>query len=145
MKILDARVKPQDFVRTWWCAVVEAGVTREEVLKTDFWAYVSMKFKRGERVEITTDDEKWMGEYRIMDCDRTFAKLKELHYWDFSTKGKISSKLDFEHYWGGQYGLHGIRRISDGAMMVNKLNTEKDALAWLTENIERLKNGDIPA
>lgn len=144
MKILDKRVKPQDFLRTWWVATVEAGVSREDVLKTDFWSYVSLDFKPYDRVEIRTDDSEWFGEYLIMECDKTFAKLKELNYWHLGSKGRVSNKLDFEYFWGGPHGLHGIRRTTDGETMVNKLATQKEALEWLTVHLESISNGNIP-
>jgi len=145
MKIIDSRVKEQEQVRSWWCVTVEPQVTREDVLEPDFWAFVAVKFKRGERVEIMTDDSAWFGEYLIMDCDRTFAKLHELNHHNLKTGGKISPSLLFEAYWGGRHGKWGVRRTTDSVMIKNQFETEAAAQEFLAEYLTRIDNGNITA
>ena len=108
MKLLSKRIKPQDYVRTWWVATIEAGVTREDVLEPDFWSYVSIDFKPYDRIEVRTDDSEWFGEYIVMSCDRTFAVVHELTHYKLGTEVDVSGHLAYEYFWGGSRGLSSI-------------------------------------
>lgn len=145
MKILDKRIREQEFIRNLWIATVEAGTTKKDVMEPDFWAYVAIKFKPYDRIEIRTDDSEWFGEFLITSCDRTFATLFELSYYKLGTKAVPSKHSLYEYKWGGPYGKHGIVRTSDSAMMVNKLDTKKEALDWLTQHEETIAHGNLPA
>jgi len=145
MKIIDSRVKEQDSVRSWWVVTVEAGVGKEDVLNPEFWSFVALKFKPGERVEIHTDDSSWFGEYLILDCDRTFAKLIELTHYKLQVDGKISPHLAYEAFWGGPFGKWGIKRTTDQEMIGNHYETKQAALEFLAEYLQRVDNGNITA
>ena len=144
MKLLDKRIQPEEFVRTQWVATVEANVTKEDVMEPDFWSYVSMKIKPFDHIEIRTDDSAWIGEFLVTACDRTYAALFELSYHELHTKASPAKSSLYEYKWGGPYGKHGIIRTSDSEMMVNKLETKKDALDWLTRHEETIAHGNIP-
>jgi len=144
MKLIDKRVREQEQVRSWWCVTVEPQVTRKDVLDPDFWSFVAVKFKREDRIEIMTDDSTWFGEYLIMDCGRTFAKLHELSHHYLKAGGKISPSLLYEVYWGGRHGKWGVRRTTDSEMIKNQFETEASALEFLAEYLTRIQNGNIP-
>ena len=144
MKILDKRVRQEEFERTTWVVTVESGVSREDVLEPDFWAYVAMKFKPYDRVELRTDDSAFFAEYLILSSDRVSAYLKELNYWDLKTKGKVSKDSLYVVRWMGPHGKWSVIRTSDSATLESKMGTEQAAMEWLTTYLKGNPDVNIP-
>lgn len=145
MKILDKRVRQEEYIRTTWVCTVESNISPKDLMEPDFWSYVAMKFKPYDRIEVRTDDGAFFAEYLILSCDRTYATLHQLSLHQLGTKANPNKSSLYEYKWGGPYGKHGIVRTSDSEMMINKLETKKEALDWLTQHEETIANGNVAA
>lgn len=64
-----------EFKRNAFCGLVEKGVRPEDVLNPAYWAYHAAKLKPWDRIELRAEDGTWFGEYLVLGCDRTWARV----------------------------------------------------------------------
>jgi len=131
------RINLQDSVRNYWVATVEPHITREDLLKPDFWANIAVAFKQFDRIEVRQDDGKFFAEYLILNSDKNSAYLKELTWLDLDDKPK-GSKAEFKYKYRGPYAKHSIIRTKDDSVMVEKLETKIDAEKWLADHLRKI-------
>lgn len=139
VKLMHTRMKEAGFVRNLWIITAEVGVTREDMVKPDFWAHVASLFRPYDRIEARCDDGTFFAEYLVLTCDRTFAKVKELSYISLTSKDVSKTQLenDLELYYTKFRGPHckwSVLRKSDDSVMVEKLGSKDDANAWLVNH-----------
>jgi len=139
MRITASRMKSGEFVRTLYVATVEPGVTREDLLKPDFWAQVAYQFSPYDRLEVRSDDGIFFAEYLILACERTYAKVKELSFVSLTTKDVAMTEAEnelelYKYKYRGPNCKHSIIRKSDDTVMVEKLATKDAALTWLANH-----------
>ena len=142
-KLNHARMKEGQFLRNLWVATVEQGITREDLKKPSFWSHVAMQFRPYDRLEVRSDDGTFFAEYLILACERTYAKVKELNWYSLTSQDVAmtqseSDAEEFEYKYRGPHGKHSIVRKSDGAVMIEKLETQDQAKDWLKEHLKAL-------
>lgn len=134
-QIFAPRVRPAEYMRNTWVATVEETVTREDVLKPEFWKNISIQFRPSDLVDVRWDDEKYFGQYYVTHAGRTFAKLKELQWYDLTQEDVKHNALDdYIYKWRGPHYKHCIVRVADQTVMTEGHDSKVDALKWLTEN-----------
>lgn len=128
------RMKEAEFWRTLWVVNAEPGTTKKDLLKPDYWAHVASRFKPLDRLEVRSDDGSFVAEYLVLTCERTYAKVKEIHWYDLEGKevGVPDEALEeFEHRWRGPHGKWSVVRKSDDALMIEQLPNKETALQWI--------------
>lgn len=128
VQLKDARLKESDFVRIWWVATVEHGVTREDILRPDFWAQTALKLKPYNRIDVQADDGSFFAEYLVLTCDKTYATLKELSWTELNT-AKEAPNEEFYPKWGGPHLKWRIIRSSDNEAVMEMLDSKDLAIA----------------
>jgi hypothetical protein len=78
------RMKSGEYVRNIWVVTVESGVTKEDLTDVSFWAHVARSFKPYDHIEVRTDDGAYYAEFLVLSCDRTWAKVHEIRYVEFT-------------------------------------------------------------
>lgn len=142
-----------DFKRTYYVGNVEHGITPEDVLAEAFWAYHSAKLKPWDRIELRADDGTWFGEYLVLDCSRTWAKVFPLRVVMLTTTdisqtqaAKANRKVektepksvagkpgDYEVKFRGPVHKWSVVRKSDDEVISDSHPTKEMAEKWLTD------------
>lgn len=136
-KLNHTRMKESQYVRNIWVVTVEQGITREHLKNPSFWSHVASQFRPYDRLEVRSDNGTFFAEYLILACERTYAKVKELNWYNLTTQDVAMTEESLELYeykYRGPHGKHSIIRKSDKAVMIEKLDTQDDARAWLVEH-----------
>src|SRR6267142_2245548 len=68
-----------DYVSTRYDALVGIGQKPEDLRNPAYWSHQAMKPKPMDEIRARAEDGTWMGYYVVLDCSRTWAKVKELH------------------------------------------------------------------
>ena len=129
------RMSVAEYARTTWAVTAQPDTTREDLLKPDYWAHVASKFNSLDRLEVRSDDGAFFAEYLILTCERTYAKVKELSWFDLKGEEVAlpdESLEEFEYKFRGPHSKHSVVRKSDSKVMVEKLQSKDEALRWIT-------------
>src|SRR6266850_687470 len=81
-----------DYVSTRYDALVGIGQKPEDLLNPAYWSHQAMKLKPMDEIRARAEDGTWMGYYMVLDCSRTWAKVKELHRFMLGTAGRTSGR-----------------------------------------------------
>lgn len=119
--------------RNVWRVTVPGGVTLEEAIQPKFWAHVASKFRLYDRVEIIPDDGSWLADAIVRDVARHAATLGILNKWDLEPVEVVGDMIDFDIEHLASLGWC-VNRKSDGARLVERLNTKSQAAGWIAEN-----------
>ena len=142
VKLTHTRMKPFGFGSvSQWELVVPSGVTREDILKPSFWACVAEQCHQGDLLDVRIDDETFFAQYYVISCSRVYAQVFELNWFDLSdakTEKLQKSMEKHEYKYRGPYAKHSILRKSDGAVMVEKLDTKEAAIKWLFDYEQKI-------
>ena len=133
-----SRINTSEFVRTFWVATVEPCVEREDFLDPSFWAHIALKFRQFDRIEVRYDDGRAWGEFLVLSADRTSAVVKELVWKNLIKSVKAVVDPKFLYKWRGPHAMHSIIRKKDDHVMVEKLETQSEALRWLSEYLGKI-------
>ena len=119
-----------------WSVNVPHGTTVEDIKTEEFWSLVCNKFpKPGAFVTVDADDLSWFAQGRVMSAGKTWAQI---HFYNVVNLGKATEEQNkskqFKAEWKGQELLWCVVRMSDGAVIQDKLDDARAASAWLTEH-----------
>lgn len=131
-----------EFKYTQWDAKPAAGVSPEQVLAPEYWTHFAHRFTPGDLVFLHPDDATWTGQLYVIDCSRTWAKVKYilgpvmLVTHDANLTAEPSSSAEVEVYKAGYKIAHrGPRRWSvvraDGHVMHEDEQEKSGAEKWL--------------
>lgn len=141
VKLTHTRFKESGYVRTVWCATVPQDVTRKDLLKPEFWSHIAGQARPGDLIDVRVDDESFFAQYYVKSCSRTYVQVFELNWFDLSdakTEKLQESMEEFEYKYRGPYAKHSILRKSDGAVMIEKLDTKEAAVKWLFDYQQKI-------
>lgn len=80
LKLMPGRCKPAEYGRNFWFVTVEAGTTREDLKRPEYWSLVSKSFRVGDRIEVQSDDGGFFAEYLVRSSDVSWAIVYELRF-----------------------------------------------------------------
>lgn len=139
-----------DYKRTMYRGMVERGIGPEDVINPAYWAYHAAKLKPWDRVELCAEDGTWFGEYLVLGCDRTWARLFPLRVIMLTTAevaetqaakangepGKPKDEpMDHEIRFRGPAKKWSVIRKSDGAILAEGMTQKQDAEGWLNKHL----------
>jgi len=134
------RLRSAEFERIIHVATPGSGHGLEEMIDPAYWAHVGPKLKPYDRIEVRAEDGTYFAELLVLACDRTWAKVHVLNWWDLSTQdvaiteaAAASSKFEIKHTPGLRW--HVIRK-SDRQTMHKDCQTKAEAGSWLTEYLK---------
>jgi len=88
------QLSPGDFalfehVSTRYDALVTQGVAPEQLLNPAYWAHHAVKLRPMDEIRARAADGTWVAELIVLDCSRTWAKVKMLRM-DRLTTGDVA-------------------------------------------------------
>ena len=131
VQITNGRFHPAEYERDYWAITCEVGTTREDILQPHFWSHVAKKLKPYSRIEVRIDDGTFFGEYLVLQCDRTWAKVKELSFHSLTSADVSQTESEqmqgHRIEWKGPQLKHCIIRNKDNAVIKEGISSKKDA------------------
>lgn len=143
------KLEQAEFVRTAYCATVPQGVRPEHLADPAFWAHHAAKLSPWAKIEVRAEDGSWYGEFIVLDCSRTWAKVHPVVGPVFLTTGDmsltqaegVSIDKDISEKAKG-YKVEftpttrwRVVRVSDSAAVDSNRVTRDDAEKWLRAHI----------
>ncbi len=132
----DARMRASEFWRTTWCINPELGVTKEDMLKPEYWAHVASKLKPWDLIEARAEDGSYFAVLVVLDGAKTWAKVDEILYKEFKDNaGPADVNVDDKYtiQYKGPHAKWRVTRKSDNNIMREELVSKAAAMAWLSE------------
>lgn len=131
-------------VRSEYVVTVGSGVLIEDLSVPSFWAHHASQLRPYDELVIHPEDGTWYAKYVVLDCSRTWAKVKQLSFVSLTTSDvSMSQAADAElkaaqaaykvmlrgpHKWS-------VIRVSDGAVMQQDIQIKGDAEEWLAKHV----------
>ena len=144
---------PFEYVSTRHDAKIAQGVKPEDLLVPGFWAHQATKLKPLDEIRAHAEDGTWIANYLVLDCSRTWAKVKQLSLHQLGTADVAltqASELDVKSFKDQHLVKHrgphkwSVVRKADGAVLEQGMGLRDEAEAWL-ENHARQHVGAPPA
>jgi len=126
------RMKRAETFRTLWAVNAEPGSIREDFLKPDYWSHIAFQLEPYHMIEVRADDGTYWGEYLVLSCERTWAKVKELRWHELDHQATDLQELIYK--FRGPHCKHSVIRVSDSSVLIEKLPSKEDALKWIAAN-----------
>lgn len=138
-----------EFIFTEWCAKPAVGVSPEALLVPEYWAHHAQRLTPGDEIVARAEDWSWYARYIVVDCARTWAKLKpligpvSLNTQDANLQsaqpegGDHSSQNEVEAFKAGFKLVHrgprkwSVVRIADDVLMDENKQEKGEAAKWL--------------
>jgi hypothetical protein len=139
------RLQMSEFKRTEFRIEPEAKTPIETVLQERYWAHVSVKLKRGDRIEVHAEDDAYFAELLVLDAGKLYAKVKLLSF------SELYGTLEESQRRAGDYWIdwRGPKDRWCGLCLKDVLATsmtQDAAVAWLGERAVALqKPAEKPA
>lgn len=131
MKLIESQFTSAEFSRNLWTVTPEPGTAFETVLKPEYWAHVAKKLRRGDRIEVLSEDNSYFAELIVLSAAPLWAKVAVLRNVELATAPKAeASQDDFEIKHRGKMKWSVLRK-SDKAILKEGLDTREQAEAWL--------------
>lgn len=142
-----------DQVSTRYDAMIGQGVDPVELLKPAFWAHQAVRLRPMDEIRARAEDGTWVATYVVLDCSRTWARVKELSFHRLTNAGVAETQASEAEvqafinahnvvYRGGEKKWS-ITRKSDKAVLEEGIG-EKDAAAAKLEGFARTHLGVPP-
>lgn len=136
-------LKPFDYVSTRHDAMIQQGATPEDLLKPEFWAHHAVKLRPMDEIRARAEDGTWVANYIVLDCSRTWAKVRQLSMHRLTT-GDVSRTQASEAEVRAVVKAHEVRydqgkkwnivRKSDRVVVQDQLGDKDAAVAWLEKH-----------
>lgn len=132
-----------EYVSGHFDARVQQGVTPAEVLVPGFWAHHAVKLKPFDEIRVRAEDGTWVGYYLVLDCSRTWAKLKELSLHRLGTadvsltqasETEVRAFIDLHKVVHRGPRKWSVVRKSDSAVLIEGLEQRDAAGTWLDQH-----------
>ena len=132
--LTDARFGLAEHKRNDWVATAEQGTTIEDVLKPEYWSYVSGRFAPYDHIEVRVDDGEWLLELLVTACGRNFAKVAVLGQHSLVKASNIKlPDSGYEVLWKGPHLKFCVIRKSDSEKIREGYATKEEGLTWVRE------------
>lgn len=136
MSSRPAFLHPAEYHLTTWYLSVRPEIEPEHLLDPKFWALISRRMKRFERVIVDCEDLSWTAELIVLEANTTgaqmvfkeFVDLTEAKQGSLDRNAGESYKVDYvspSEKWR-------VVRVSDGTEMVRGLG-KKQAAEWVED------------
>ena len=141
-------------VSTTWDVMIPKDVPIEALLDPAYWAHRAMKLKPMDEMRARAEDGTWVARLIVLDCSRTWARLKVLDKWTLTTGDVALTQASAEevkaladkhkvihrsqHKWS-------VVRIADGAVLHAGEAAREGAEAWLDAFVRQTVGANAPA
>lgn len=130
-QLMPQRRRLAEHARNHHVITVEDAKHPGDFLKPEFWALVAKEMQPGDRVDIQDDGLTFFGEYLVLACDATWAKLHALHIAELVPAKEQEISPDFKIEFKGPHLKYCVIRLSDNQIVHEAAATRIDANTWL--------------
>jgi hypothetical protein len=125
--------------RQAFCLDVEHGVTKEDLLRPEFYAGIAPKLKPFYKIEVRAEDLSFYAELLVLQATKTAAKVTILNFLELSSPSSSDLK-ELNGFLVEYKGLNQwcVIRKSDNALIEKNHATEADALGALKNHINAM-------
>lgn len=120
-------------VRQTHVVTVESAEHPEDFLKPEFWSLVARDMRLGDHVEIRDDAMTYWGEFLVLACDSTWAKLHRLRESKLVPAAEREISPDFKVEHKGPHRKYCVIRLSDKSIIHEGEPDRSRANRWLEE------------
>lgn len=120
--------------------VHDTAKNTEDYLDPAFWALVAKDFTVGDTVEIRDDAMTYWGEYLVLGCEPTWAKLQKLREVSLvavAEQDQISA--GYEVKFKGPQLKYCVIRLADKEMVHKESQTREAANDWLRDHLKAMR------
>lgn len=141
-KIQDGRFQVSDFMVNRFDAQIEPGITREQLLRQEYWSHVAGRVTPYSEITARWDDGSHYAKLLVLDSGPGWVKVQILHWWDLDapdtvdTQSTPASADDFEIIYKGAKLKHIVLRKSDQKVIHEGEARKSGAEEWLRNYIE---------
>ena len=152
--VMPHRKKEAAQARNHWVVTVEPGVTRQDLMRPDFWAHMGKDFRPYDRVEVRCDDGTFFAEYIVRTADRTWANVQELAFHMLGTQDISMTQAQILEERGryrieyrGPHLMHCVERKDgkDYVRLKEKCQDKAEAGLWLENHLKTVGVAAVPA
>ena len=131
-----------EYVSTRHDALIQEGVKPEEIVDPAFWAHHAVKMRPMDEIRARAVDGTWMANLLVLDCSRTWAKVKMLDLHRLTTAdvalteaSSAERRAFIEAHEIRLRGTHkwSVIRKQDKAVLQEDLGTKEAAEEWLAK------------
>lgn len=143
-----------DYVSTRFDAMVQKGVRPEDLLAPAFWAHHGVKMKPMDEVRVRAEDGTWVAYLLVLDCSRTWAKMKQLALHQLGTADVSltqASEAEVKAFIDAHEVKHrgplkwSVVRTSDRAVLAEGIAQREEARSWLEKHAREQVGGPAKA
>lgn len=138
--LVPARLKVAEVVRTVWQVIVPSHVTKEDLLKSEFWTHMAKRFKPFDRIEVRADNDTFFAEILVVACGQTWVKMHPLGWAEIEPMKEEDLVLPdgFEIRHRGAVARWSVIRTKGKKLLSENHASRGDALNWLKEHQKAL-------
>jgi hypothetical protein len=128
------RLKLMTHAHNYWAINAPAGAEPADIETDSFWSLMSQKIRAFDRFEVLADDGTWLVQGIIKACGSTWAKVHIIQTIELGQSIDPVTTARFRSEWRGPENLWCVIRVSDGAVIHDKLDTAATANKLLAEH-----------
>lgn len=140
---------PLDYASTRYDARIPTGVSKDDVLRPEFWAHHAKDLRPFDEIRARAVDGSWVSYLMVLDCSRTWARVMQMNHYNL-TSSDIAMTQSSEQEVAAMIAAHEVRyrgaakfsviRKSDEALIKDGIASKAEAQTWL-ENHARTMIG----
>ena len=131
--IQPERTGQAEYKRQDWVVDAESGTSIQDCQDPQYWAHVCQQFKIFDRIEVRVESGEWMAEFVVLACERNWAKVEMLHFYDLAPADKAPVSAKYEVTWKGPHLKWSVIRIADREKIKDKMMSREEADSWLRQ------------
>lgn len=137
----NGRMEEAEFKRTVMVATAHPGTLPDDLLKPEYWAYVSNRLKPWDEIVVRADDGTWLAKYVVTEAGRTYARVHMMEQHNLSTRDVALSATrlvigEYEVLHRGEHQKWSVVRTNDRAVVHEFEETQGGAVNWANERIK---------
>ena len=124
-------------------AKIQQGVKPEDLTAPAFWAHQAQKLRPLDEIRAHAEDGTWVADLLVLDCSRTWAKVKVLAVHHLGTadvslsqssEAEVKAFIEAHQVSFRQQHKWSVVRKADRAVVKEGLEQKDDATTWLDKH-----------
>ena len=135
-QLTPTRFQASEVVRNQWHAQPEFGTPIDAMLDPKYWAHVSARLTRGDRIYALAEDNSFHAGFLVLDAGRLYAKVVKIPGECFEIQS--NQMLNIEVPNGFSIKFRGPKKWSvlRGEDVLTEGLSKTEAERWLTEHVK---------
>lgn len=139
-KIPAPRLTQAQYARNEWRITIPHGISDKVLDDPAAFSLIADKLRPFDTIEAVCEDGSWWGRYLVTGVDRTWAKLRELEWFDLRGDLERMPSTEDQNYdiTYNTIGRFQVVRKKDRAIIKDNFITKLDAQVWLQGHLKSL-------